>query len=127
MPLRDYRCECGHRVDDHLEDQGAEALECPECGEPMARAVSRCAVVVKGSSGPTIERADWGDYSHTDMADTGIATEAAYDVARKSGIDEARARASAAVAGEAMQRVGATLIENQAKHATEIAASGGDQ
>jgi len=127
MPIRDYRCDCGYEVRDHLEGQDAEPLVCDSCGGLMARLFpSRVGVVVRASSGSTIERADWNDYSHADMADPSIAAEAAYEVARKSGIDEGRARGASRVAGEAMQSAGATLIENQEAHAAELAAAGGE-
>ncbi len=127
MPLRDYHCpDCGRSDVDVLEEADAPLLECASCGATMRRKIGRVSVkVASSSSRSTTERADWGDYTHRDMADTAIATEAAYEVARKSGLDEDRARASARVAGDAMQSAGEALIENQRNHAAELAAAEG--
>jgi len=125
MPLRDYHCPaCRAELVDVIEDADAPARACG-CGAPMRRRVGRVAVRV-ASSVPrgTSERADWGRYSAADMSDRATATEAAYEVARQSGLSADRAASSAAVAGEAMQSAGETLIENQRKHALELRAEG---
>ncbi len=39
MPFFDYRCECGHAIDDKLVRNSEQTVECPECGARMQKQV----------------------------------------------------------------------------------------
>lgn len=34
MPLREYKCSCGHTFDELFDDEYPECMPCPGCGHP---------------------------------------------------------------------------------------------
>jgi putative FmdB family regulatory protein len=47
MPFYEFECECG-KVTEELVKMGTEEIDCPRCGRPAHKIMSRCSFSLKG-------------------------------------------------------------------------------
>jgi len=118
MPLRDVRCTRCTYVEERLELTEGDALvePCVGCGGVDLEVLpSRFAIRMAAEGTFSGSGGNWDQYDVGTLRTYAGAKEAAYEVARESGIGQVKAREAAAEAADGMREAGARLIEAQGR------------